>query len=155
MSMTDLTTFVLPAWAVPSRPRRAAIDEHVIHVREQWWRDAISARGLPGTPPARPTLTRAVVWAPTDEVFTLLWRTLAWGRAGTCGRTRAGWTASPPTLRARRTSWPVLRRSLGVILLARMRCCGRVRALEELSRCYHDVGHWLVYQRIHTPWPPL
>jgi hypothetical protein len=77
--MTDLTTFVLPAWAVPSRPRRAAIDEHAIHVREQWWRDAISARGLPGTPPAGTTLTRADVWALTDEVFTLLWRTLAWG----------------------------------------------------------------------------
>jgi hypothetical protein len=77
--MTDLTTLVLPAWAIPSRPRRAAIDEHAIHVREQWWRDAISARGLPGTPPAGTTLTRADVWALTDEVFTLLWRTLAWG----------------------------------------------------------------------------
>lgn len=29
------------------------------------------------------------------------------------------------------------------------------RTLEELSRCYHDIGHWLSYQRIYTPWPPL
>ncbi|WP_053720682.1 8-oxoguanine DNA glycosylase OGG fold protein [Saccharothrix sp. NRRL B-16348] len=42
-------------------------------------REAIGARGLPGTPPAGPTLTRAEVWAPGDEVFTLLWRVLAWG----------------------------------------------------------------------------
>jgi hypothetical protein len=79
MSMTDLTTLALPAWAVPSRPRRAAIDDQVIHIREQWWREAVSARGLPGTPPAGSALTRAEVWAPTDDVFTLLWRTLAWG----------------------------------------------------------------------------
>jgi hypothetical protein len=79
MSMSDLTTLVLPAWAVPSRPRRAVVDDHAIHIQEPWWREAISARGLPGTPPARSTLTRAEVWAPTDDVFTLLWRTLAWG----------------------------------------------------------------------------
>jgi hypothetical protein len=29
------------------------------------------------------------------------------------------------------------------------------RTLEELSRCYHDIGHWLAHQRIYTPWPPL
>lgn len=29
------------------------------------------------------------------------------------------------------------------------------RALEELSRCYHDIVPWLNYQRIRTPWPPL
>jgi 8-oxoguanine DNA glycosylase-like protein len=79
MPMTDLTTLTLPAWAVPTGPRHAAIDDHIIPIREQWWRNAISARGLPGTPPTGPTLTRAEVWAPTDDVFTLLWRTLAWG----------------------------------------------------------------------------
>jgi hypothetical protein len=29
------------------------------------------------------------------------------------------------------------------------------RTLEELSRCYHDVVHWLSYHNITTPWPPL
>jgi hypothetical protein len=174
--MTDLTTLVLPAWAVPSRPRRAAIDEHAIHVREQWWRDAISARGLPGTPPAGPTLTRADVWAPTDEVFTLLWRTLAWG-SGRYLRQNArrldSIAADVPcaeNLLARAVeesrrdpagAYAMLRpggrneiRSLGPSFFTKFpvrRALPRHRALEELSRCYHDVGHWLVYQRIHTP----
>lgn len=29
------------------------------------------------------------------------------------------------------------------------------RALEELSRCRHDMTPWLSGQRIFTPWPPL
>jgi hypothetical protein len=29
------------------------------------------------------------------------------------------------------------------------------RTLEELSRCDHDVVHWLTYHGIRTPWPPL
>jgi hypothetical protein len=70
---------VLPDWAVPSRPRQEAIDEHPVKIREQWWHDKISARGLRGALPAGPILTRAEVWAPTDDVFTLLWRALAWG----------------------------------------------------------------------------
>ena len=77
--MTDLTALRLPVWAVPSRPRPAAIDNHPIAIRQQWWHQAVNSRGLPGTPPAGPTLTRAQVWAPADDVFTLLWRTLAWG----------------------------------------------------------------------------
>jgi hypothetical protein len=52
---------------------RRYVDDHAIHVREQWWREAIGARGLPGAPPVGPTLTRAEVWAPADDVFTLLW----------------------------------------------------------------------------------
>ncbi|MEU4767972.1 hypothetical protein AB0H12_32455 [Actinosynnema sp. NPDC023794] len=56
-----------------------SVNDHAIHVREQWWRDAIGARGLPGTPPVGPTLTRAEVWAQADDVFTLLWRAPAWG----------------------------------------------------------------------------
>lgn len=78
--MTDLATLALPAWAVPARPRRAAVDEHVIHIKGEWWRDAVSSRSLPGTSPAGPTITRADVWAAASlDVFTLLWRTLAWG----------------------------------------------------------------------------
>ncbi|MEV8443320.1 hypothetical protein AB0425_38590 [Actinosynnema sp. NPDC051121] len=77
--MTDLTTVTSPPWAVPSRPRPVSVGDHAIAIPEQWWRDAVSARGLPGTPPDGPTLTRAQVWAPADDVFTLLWRVLAWG----------------------------------------------------------------------------
>lgn len=29
------------------------------------------------------------------------------------------------------------------------------RTLEEISRSFHDIGHWLAYHRIYTPWPPL
>jgi hypothetical protein len=79
MSMTDLSTLVLPEWAVPTQQRQVAVDDHLIHIREQWWRKEIRSRDLPGTPPVGPTLTRAQVWAPGDDVFTLLWRTLAWG----------------------------------------------------------------------------
>ena len=77
--MTDLTTLTPLAWALSSRPRRVTVDNHTVAVRERWWHEAIGARGLPGTPPAGPTLTRAEVWAPADTVFTLLWRALAWG----------------------------------------------------------------------------
>lgn len=78
--MTDLTRLALPAWAVRAQPRRAAVDEHDIAINGPWWREAVTARRLPGTPPAGPTLTRAEVWAAaSDDVFTLLWRTLAWG----------------------------------------------------------------------------
>jgi hypothetical protein len=48
---------------VPSLPRRTAVDEHSVDIRQRWWHDA----------------TRAEVWAPAGDVFTLLWRTLAWG----------------------------------------------------------------------------
>jgi len=77
--MTDLTTLALPPWAIPSRPREAAINNHAIPIAEKWWHDAIHIRGLPGTSPAGSTLTRADVWAPASDVFTLLWRALAWG----------------------------------------------------------------------------
>jgi hypothetical protein len=79
MSMTDLTTLALPAWAVPTGSRRSVIYEHDIAIREQWWHGVIRARGLPGMLPTGSTLTRAQVWGPADDVFTLLWRTLAWG----------------------------------------------------------------------------
>ncbi|MDQ2589143.1 8-oxoguanine DNA glycosylase OGG fold protein [Saccharothrix yanglingensis] len=59
-----------------------SVGDHAIAIREQWWREAVSARGLPGTPPVGPTLTRAQVWAPAGDVFTLLWRVLAWGSGG-------------------------------------------------------------------------
>ncbi|MGW4114667.1 8-oxoguanine DNA glycosylase OGG fold protein [Actinosynnema sp. NPDC004786] len=77
--MTDLTTVALPPWAVPSRPREVGVGDHAIRIRERWWRSAIGDRGLPGRPPVGPTLTRAEVWAPADDVFTTLWRVLAWG----------------------------------------------------------------------------
>jgi len=57
--MTDLSGLVLPGWAVPTQPRQAAVDEHIVSIRDQWWREAISSRGLPGAPPFGPTLTRA------------------------------------------------------------------------------------------------
>lgn len=79
MPATDLTTLSLPDWAVPIRPRRLAVDEHTVRIREQWWHNAITSRGLPGDPPVGPTLSRAQVWAPGADVFTLLWRALAWG----------------------------------------------------------------------------
>ncbi len=76
--MTDLTALAAPEWAVPTRPRHETVDDHRINIRNQWWRTSISTLGLPGEPPTGPTLTRAQVWA-ADDVFTLLWRTLAWG----------------------------------------------------------------------------
>ncbi len=79
MSATELSTLSLPAWAVPTSPRVEAVDGHAIRIRQRWWHDAIISRGLPGAPPSVSTLTRADVWAATDDVFTLLWRTLAWG----------------------------------------------------------------------------
>lgn len=78
MPMTDLTTLALPVWAVPVRPRDEAVDRHLVRIRERWWQAAITTRDLPGEPPSGPTLTRAGVWA-ADDVFTLLWRALAWG----------------------------------------------------------------------------
>jgi len=77
--MTDLANLTLPTWAVPSQPRQTAVDEHTVRIREQWWREEIASRGLPGTPPIGPALTRAQVWSPAADVFTLLWRALAWG----------------------------------------------------------------------------
>ncbi len=77
--MTDLATLALPMWAVPSQPRQAAVDEHTVRIRAQWWREAVTSRGLPGMSPVVPTLTRAQVWTTTEDVFTLLWRALAWG----------------------------------------------------------------------------
>src|SRR3712207_5252036 len=74
-----MSPLALPLWAVPTQPRRQSVDEHPIRIRTQWWHDAITSRELPGVPPDGPTLTRAQVWAPTSDVFTLLWRTLAWG----------------------------------------------------------------------------
>ncbi|WP_367138260.1 hypothetical protein [Saccharothrix sp. HUAS TT1] len=77
--MTDLTTLVPPAWLTPTAPRVTAVAGHPVEIRADWWRRGITSRGLPGTPPPGPSLTRADVWASTDDVFTLLWRTLAWG----------------------------------------------------------------------------
>jgi hypothetical protein len=61
MPMTDLADLTLPTWAVPSQPRQTAVDEHTVRIREQWWHEKITSRGLPGTPPIGPTLTRAQV----------------------------------------------------------------------------------------------
>ncbi|RDI24742.1 hypothetical protein DFR72_109322 [Lentzea flaviverrucosa] len=72
--MTDLSTLSLPEWA-----RGAAVVESPVLIKPEWWRDEISARHLPGTPPVEDRITRAGVRAPADDVFTLLWRTLAWG----------------------------------------------------------------------------
>lgn len=77
--MTDLTPLALPAWAVPTAPRRQAVEEHRVSIRAAWWREELDRRELPGERPAGPSLTRAEVWAPAGDVFTLLWRTLAWG----------------------------------------------------------------------------
>jgi hypothetical protein len=79
MSMTDRPALSLPSWVIPSQPRQAAVDNHTIQIRTQWWREAVSTRRLPGAPLTTSTLSRAEVWGPTDDVFTLLWRTLAWG----------------------------------------------------------------------------
>ncbi|HEX7308016.1 hypothetical protein [Lentzea sp.] len=76
--MTDLTTLTLPAWVDPAQVRAHAVEHHSVEIKAEWWREAVSSRRLPGTPPAGELLTRAEVWAPAD-VFTLLWRTLAWG----------------------------------------------------------------------------
>jgi hypothetical protein len=77
--VTELSELSPPDWAVPSLPRRTAVEQHRIAVPWQWWREAITRRELPGTPPTTESLTRADVWAPAEDVFTLLWRTLAWG----------------------------------------------------------------------------
>ncbi|MEU8636202.1 hypothetical protein AB0C38_28900 [Amycolatopsis sp. NPDC048633] len=58
-------------------PRRLAVEQHGIDIRAGWWRETLDRLEPPGERPAGPTLTRAEVWAPTDDVFTLLWRTLA------------------------------------------------------------------------------
>ncbi|MCR6489027.1 hypothetical protein M8542_39985 [Amycolatopsis sp. OK19-0408] len=79
MTMTDLAPLTLPEWAVPTAPRRQSVEEHRIGIQAKWWRTELDRRGLPGERPAGPCLTRAEVWAPADDVFTLLWRTLAWG----------------------------------------------------------------------------
>lgn len=79
MTMTDLAPLALPEWAVPTTPRRQAVEEHRIRIPASWWREELDQRKLPGERPAGPTLTRAEVWAPAEDVFTLLWRTLAWG----------------------------------------------------------------------------
>jgi hypothetical protein len=79
MTMTDLSALPLPTWAVPAAPRPQGVEHHRIRIQAEWWRDALATRALPGEPPAGPALTRAEVWAPADDVFTLLWRTLAWG----------------------------------------------------------------------------
>src|SRR5690349_1265812 len=79
--MTNLSTLpCLPGRRFPT----CLSGEQPIAIKAGWWRDEIRERGLPGTPPAGDQLTRADVWAPTD-VFTLLWRTLAWG-SGTRNR---------------------------------------------------------------------
>ncbi|MDX8147515.1 hypothetical protein SK854_35765 [Lentzea sp. BCCO 10_0061] len=66
--------------AVPRSPRdETVLEHHSVLIRTEWWRDELGARHLPGRPPSGDRLTRADVWAPGDDVFTLLWRTLAWG----------------------------------------------------------------------------
>ncbi|MFI6024955.1 8-oxoguanine DNA glycosylase OGG fold protein [Amycolatopsis magusensis] len=76
MPTTDLA---LPGWAIPAQSRAIAVAQHTISIRTQWWNHAITSRGLPGTPPAGDRLSRAEVWSAADDVFTLLWRALAWG----------------------------------------------------------------------------
>ncbi|MFJ5985902.1 hypothetical protein [Lentzea sp. NPDC092896] len=77
--MTDLSTLLLPDWAVPKSPRDETFLKQRVSIKTEWWRDEIGARHLPGRPPTEDALTRAQVGAPGDDVFTLLWRTLAWG----------------------------------------------------------------------------
>jgi hypothetical protein len=79
MKMTDLSALPLPLWALPTVPRRPAVEQHRIRIQADWWRETLDGLKLPGARPAGPTLSRAEVWAPSDDVFTLLWRTLAWG----------------------------------------------------------------------------
>jgi len=76
--MSDLASLTLPTWAVPSQPRQAAVDEHTVRIRAQWWREAITFRGLPGMSPVGPTLTRAQVWTTTGHVHAAV-AGLAWG----------------------------------------------------------------------------
>lgn len=76
--MTELSALTLPEWLAPAGRREEVVAGHRVCVPERWWRDAISRWNLPGDPPAG-SLTRASVWAPADDVFTLLWRVLAWG----------------------------------------------------------------------------
>ncbi|MFJ7213225.1 hypothetical protein [Amycolatopsis sp. NPDC098790] len=77
--MTDVDALPTPDWLAPTQPRPTAVGEPRIPIRQDWWYRAITSRKLPGTPPAVPALSRADVWAPGADVFTLLWRTLAWG----------------------------------------------------------------------------
>lgn len=79
MAPTDLTSVVLPAWAIPREPRSKAVEGQSICIEEQWWQRAVADRGLPGAVPVGPELTRGQVWAADGDVFSLLWRTLAWG----------------------------------------------------------------------------
>jgi hypothetical protein len=79
MTKTDLSALPLPMWALPTVPRRLAVEQHRIRIPADWWRETLDRLELPGARPAGPALTRADVWAPSDDVFTLLWRTLAWG----------------------------------------------------------------------------
>jgi hypothetical protein len=74
-----VTDFRLPDWAVPSDPRATKVANQKIDICDQWWSTEIYRLGLDGTPPASPSLTRAEVWSPDDDVFSLLWRALAWG----------------------------------------------------------------------------
>jgi hypothetical protein len=71
MPMTDLST--LPA------PSLKTSTQGSVEIRTDWWRDEIGERGLPGTPPSERRLSRPEVWEWADDVFTLLWRSLAWG----------------------------------------------------------------------------
>ncbi|WP_410657222.1 hypothetical protein [Amycolatopsis sp. lyj-112] len=79
MSATDLSALHLPEWVVSLLPERETVEEQAIRIRQEWWEKAVASRRLPGSPPTATTLTRADVWAPAEHVFTLLWRTLAWG----------------------------------------------------------------------------
>lgn len=69
--MTDLSTLTLPK-------AKAAV-ESAIKIRTEWWSAQITGRGLPGTPPSEREMTRIEVWTQANDVFTLLWRSLAWG----------------------------------------------------------------------------
>lgn len=70
--MTDLATLTLPK-------RETTPDQEAAKIDPLWWRDKIGRRDLPGTPPSAWQLTRDDVRASEDDVFTLLWWSLAWG----------------------------------------------------------------------------
>ncbi|RJQ70153.1 hypothetical protein D5S17_29565 [Pseudonocardiaceae bacterium YIM PH 21723] len=64
----------------PVEPRDPDLTGHrVSGIPVSWWQAEITQRGLPGEPPTTATLSRSEVWSATDDVFTLLWRSLAWG----------------------------------------------------------------------------